>query len=597
MKMIKTQFTAACLLVTLILNCSASDGPLPNIAIKETLRTTSAGETIGFVSDKGAHTWLGIPFANSPEGKNRWRSPKTVKAWQGVYQALEFSEPCVQFSTDEKTKNQVIGSEDCLYLNIFAPTDAKNKALPVMLWVHGGGNVWGKASDYDGSNLAINENVIVVTVQYRLGPLGYFAHSALRNTAESYEDKAANFAHLDIIKSLQWLQKNIKTFGGNPNNITLFGESAGGHNTVALMGSPLAKGLFHRAIIQSGGFASISLQDAESSNSKAFNPSEIVLQKLQIREEADQDKVLALQAKSTQEIFNVYSNKQGSETDSSKRLKNEGQTYTNMPLVISDGITLPKSPLEEAFSSTDTFNAVPLIMGTNRDEMKLFFMGDPNLIEKKYWVFPVAKDQRTFDLTAEYASRLWRIHSVDEPALQMAKAGHKDVWAYRFDWDESGTIGPTDLSKLLGAAHAMEIPFVFNDFDSNPINTEAAFPKKNRASQIELGSIMGAYWASFARDGYPGKQPVYWPRYTENDKVTLIRFDSSNDAGVGPIYGADSLKKLTKDLITDSRMKTKERCKMLGLLDLGAMMSTNKPSEQEDSDTKDWRTNHCPQET
>ncbi len=514
---------------------------VPVVASADTVRMTAEGNVAGFVADNGTHVWRGLPYAASTAGENRWRAPRPAPSWDGTYEALEFGERCVQKTNRLNASEGIepgllIGSEDCLTLNIYAPADAAGKNLPVMLWIHGGANVWGRAASYDGSNLAANENVIIVTVQYRLGPLGWFAHEKIRETAETPADAAANFGTLDLIASLNWVGENIAEFGGNPENITIFGESAGGHDVVTLLASPLAAGLFHRAIVQSGSFDSISLAQAEEDDPRSANK---IAAKLGVSTAAE------LRAIPAGDFLDAYWLEEG---------------FIEAPLIIEDGVVLPSMPLREAFASTDTFNAVPIITGTNRDEMKFFYIADERLVKKLFGIFVVARDQDLYDAASDYSARLWRIRSVDGPAARMAAAGHDKVFAYRFDWDEGGRFLFMNFAKMFGAAHAVEIPFVFNRFRLLGDADKIMFAKKTAASRDTLSRAMGRYWASFAKTGAPSANGTAdWPVYTTGGG-SLIRFDSVNDGGIEIITGADDLDKILQDLAADQRADQKERC-------------------------------------
>jgi para-nitrobenzyl esterase len=536
-------------------------------ADKTTVRQLSHGQVIGFKADGGAHIWRGIPFGASTAGANRWRAPRPVAAWDGVRKALKPATPCPQFSREESSAGELIGAEDCLSLNVFAPPDAQGRDLPVMIWIHGGANVWGSANEQDGSNLATEQDVMVITVQYRLGPLGFFAHQAIRDSAVEPLDRAANFALLDLIAALQWVQNEISAFGGDPNNVTIFGESAGGQNIAALVGSPLAKGLFHRAIMQSGGFDSVSLAEAELANSEFFNPSSVVVEKLGFEGFDGKQTANALRLAPLADLFKTYATKE--EAVNARTRYNDGTPYfPNIPAIISDGITLPLTPLRLLLADRTNFNAVPMIMGTNRDELKALFQGDPKLVKKHLGLFPAARNQQRYDLISEYASRLWRIHAVDDPAIIMASAGHKDVWAYRFDWDESGSIGMTDFAKLLGASHGFEMPFIFNGFNDFSENPEYIFPKEYAASRNALSTTMAEYWASFARTGTPNAPSgPEWPRYSQDDTFRLIHFDSERDKGVGILSGTDSMTRWIADLQKDQRVSNADLCALLEVLE------------------------------
>jgi len=527
--------------------CYRSDMDEAQIA---TLRTVAQGELFGLVTGEGAHSWRGIPFAASTAGENRWRAPRPAPAWEGRRAALTFADRCAQLTTvfDKKeglSPGQLIGSEDCLALDIYAPTDAQGEGLPVMVWIHGGYNVWGRSSSYNGSKLALEQGVIVVAVQYRLGPLGWFAHEALRASAELPEDGAACFAILDLIASLRWVRDNIAAFGGDPSCVTIFGESAGGHNVAMLLASPLAKGLFHRAIVQSGSFDSLALAVAEGDEGGHANPAKTIVEALDARS------AQALRATSLAQLFAAYSI--------------EGN-FLDLPRGISDGVVLPATPLREAFASRETFNCVPIMSGTTRDEMKLFYLGNETFTKKRLGVFPVARDQELFDALTHYISRIWRVRAVDEPAAMMRKAGHDSVYAYRFDWDEGGRFLFMNFKKLLGAAHGFEIPFVFHHFHHLGPADAVLFKRSTLAEREELSRIMGGYWASFARAGVPAHPGApAWPCYGEEG--SFMRLDTENDGGVELRSGSDSIGSIIVDLKRDPRLDEAERFMIVAEID------------------------------
>ena len=494
-------------------------------ASPETERRTVSGDVVGFVASSGAHVWRGIPYAASTAGANRWRSPQPRQAWPGVREALEFAERCAQL-TNEFDANEglepglVVGSEDCLALDVYAPPDARNRSLPVMVWIHGGGNVWGRSSKYDGSLLAQNEKVVVVAVQFRVGPLGWFAHEALRASAQTPNDAAACFATLDLVASLAWVRDNIATFGGDPDNVTIFGESSGGHNVVTLLASQLSTGLFHRAIVQSGAFESTPLAEAEGEEGVHVNSANKIAERLGVRT-ADQ-----LRAIPVDRLLSAYT---------------RGRGFLDVPRVIEDGVVLPSGPMLDAFASTETFNAVPVILGSNRDEMKLFYASDERLTKKKLGVFLVARDQENYDTLTGTISRVWRIRSVDLPARMMSAARHESVYAYRFDWDDGGRLLFMDFQQVFGAAHGFEIPFVFNRFHHLGNADRVLFQKKTEKERERLSRAIGAYWASFARDGVPScADAPTWPIYDE-DGGSFLRLDAQSDGGIEVIRGADTI--------------------------------------------------------
>ena len=202
------------------------------------LRELSSGSIIGFETEQGADAWLGIPFAEAPVGELRWAAPRDPEPWTEARLAQAFASPCVQLAVDMEGSGidpeANYGSEDCLYLNVYTPKgssiETASRQLPVMFWIHGGGNSIGEASQFDGSLLANEQDVVVVTINYRLGPLGWFRHPEITGNGKTALDRSGNFGTLDQIKALTWTRDNISAFGGDPNNVTIFGESAGGPN-------------------------------------------------------------------------------------------------------------------------------------------------------------------------------------------------------------------------------------------------------------------------------------------------------------------------------------------------------------------------------
>lgn len=532
----------------------APEPPAPVVADASTKVRLAEGEAVGFITADGARSWRKLPFAAPPVGDLRWRAPRPPAPWEGVREAIEFAPRCAQMSNWLNSAEGIkpgllLGAEDCLYLDVYAPKDASGAPYPVMVWIHGGANVWGRGTNYDGSNLANNERVIVVALQYRVGPFGYFAHPAIRDSAQTEEDRAANFATLDLIAALKWVQANASAFGGDPGRVTIFGESAGGHNVATLLASPLANGLFQRAIMESGGFDSVSRAKAEMSGGATNNSADISA-KLGASDAA------ALRALPAEKIVRAYWSDKG--------------PFVEVPVVIEDGVVLPSYPLRDAFASLSTFNAVPLITGTNRDEMKFFNFARPDLVKRRLFIFPVARDPQYYDALNGYMSRLWRIRSVDAPLAMMTAAGASDLYAYRFDWDDSARFFFSDFGKLIGAGHSLEIPFVFDRFQFFGARYDKIFfPQKTAESREALARAMGAYWGEFGRSGAPGagRIGVSWPKWSDNGG-SLLRLDAANDGGIGPLKGPDTIAAFIADLKADPRLDAEQRCRIVGELAL-----------------------------
>lgn len=533
----------------LLAACSQSEPPPPPPVLDPATEVAvEQGMLVGFTdAETGAHAWRVVPFAAPPEGDLRWRAPRPAADWEGARAALDQPERCPQLTSpldgDDVEWGQLIGQEDCLYMNIYAPPGVED--APVMMWIHGGSNTWGYAAQYNGGHLAMEHGVIVAVVQYRLGPVGWFAHESLRASAETEDDVSANFGILDQIAALEWIEANIDSFGGNPENVTIFGESAGAMNVAALMGSPRAEGLFDRAIMQSGLFRSTPLEEAEVSHDYSARK---VAETMLGQESPD---AAALRSAPLADLFAAYG---------------DDPREFDPPRLIEDGVVLPDGPLIEAFRSPETFNAVPLITGTNRDEMKLFNVLDERLVKQAWGRFPKARDPLFYNKLSDYQSQLWRVQAVDEPLDIITAGGHADVWAYRFDWDEAGKVFVSDFAQLLGAAHAIEIPFVFGRFQFLGDADRFVFMEKSLPGREALSGAMMSYWANFAKTGEPAKgadgalaEWTRWPGSEEGERIMI--FDSPADGGWRMQDGKLSAEDVTSSIASDPALsKEGQRC-------------------------------------
>ncbi|MBR9825682.1 MAG: carboxylesterase family protein [Alphaproteobacteria bacterium] len=522
----------------LALSACGGNPSAPRPSADEATRVTlSQGEVIGFVTEQGAHSWRAIPYAAPPVGDMRWRAPRPVAAFEGVYEALDFGPRCVQMTNalDEAEglePGQLVGAEDCLTLDIYAPPNAAD--LPVMVWIHGGGNTWGRSSAYNGSQLALDQDVIVIAIQYRLGPLGYFSHPALREFVDNPADRAANFAILDMVASLEWVRANAAAFGGNPENVTIFGESAGGHNVAALMASPRARGLFEAAIMQSALTWSTPLLDAEAGSETQRNGA-IEIAEIIAGDVPDADDLRAVEL---QALFDAYTR----------------TGAIDVPLMIEDGVTLGRGGIRAAAATPGGFADVPLITGANRDENRLYKALNPDLVNRvSLLLWP--KDEASYLSIADYPSRFWRALAVDDLANSLHAAGHENVWAYRFDWDEGGSFLVTDTGLLFGAAHSMEIPFVFNHFEFYGALDQLLFTNGNEPGRAALAEAMGDHWGHFAHHGRPLESWQAW-----EPGGALMRFDTPEAGGPEMISGEESLASILDALEADAALSAVQRC-------------------------------------
>lgn len=456
--------------------------------------TVPAGTLEGRAHD-GVEGFAGIPYAAPPVGELRWRPPAVAPRWTGTRTAADFGNDCpqVRFDGDATPSTQPM-SEDCLYLNVWRP--AKGRKLPVMVYIHGGAFVAGSAASptLDGANLA-RRGAVVVNFNYRLGRFGFFAHPAL--TAEASGKPDANFAFLDMIAALKWVQANAAAFGGDPGNITIFGESAGGAAVDFLMASPLAEGLFHKAIVQSGAnrepYARLSVdRPTRISGEKAgaafaakaglANPDAAALRALPADAVQGQLAMWDMQA-----------------------------DRFNGPII--DGRSVLADPIER-FTAGD-IPKIPFIVGTTSTELSEEAFAPAMMDYLKSQLDPAS----LADLTRAYGDPLAPA-LIDDYFFKEAARGYARImrghgapaWRYVFDH-----VAEADRAKRKGAGHASELAYLFGNLPAT------AGPSDRAAARL-----IGDYWVNFARSGHPnGRGLPDWPQVGSKDNLLRIHAGSA----------------------------------------------------------------------
>ena len=553
----------------------------PPTADAASLRVLPAGEVVGFVGRYGGHAWQGLPYAAAPVGDLRWRAPAPAPRWSGTREALAPGSHCVQlpspFAGVDGDPRQPSGQEDCLFLNVHAPrfepgaVPTGDARLPVLVWIHGGGNVIGLADFYDGGALATRENVIVVTVNYRLGPLGWFRHAALRDVDASPEDRSGNFGTLDLVHALEWVRDNVAGFGGDPERVTIFGESAGGTNVFTLLLAPQARGLFHRAIVQSGSVGILPVPTAEHWSDDDADPgharsSNEILARLWIAAGRAEDRASArtalaeappgdvaafLRERTPEELFAAY-------------VDGDAELLLDMPRVFGDGAVLPAGDPLERFVRPDGWNRVPVLVGTNRDETKLFLFPQPLYTRMWFGFLPRVKDSDLYLAVADATSAMWKATGADAPADAMWRT-QPDVFVYRFDFDEWPSLLGFDAATFLGAAHGLEIPFVFGHWDLGR-RSRFLFRPDNRAVRDTLSDAMRSYWVQFAASGRPdrglqGGLPAWRAWDGGEGKPKAIVFDTEADGGIRMTSDTVTVESVLAAVEADPRLVTpRDRC-------------------------------------
>jgi para-nitrobenzyl esterase len=538
------------------------------------------GEVIGSVGRYGNHVWKGLPFAQPPVGELRWRAPLPAGGWEGVREALHDPPACPQ----RIASRPPLGTEDCLYLNVFAPAfepgdvPRGHERLPVMVWIHGGGNSVGSAALFEGGRLAQEHRLIVVAVQYRLGPLGWFRHAALRDPdrgargslprADSAEDASGNYGTLDLIQALRWVHQSVSVFGGAPDRVTVFGESAGGRNVYSLLLSPAAGALFQGAIAQSGGLALTTPADGENPVDAAqpghASSSAEITARLLIAHAGAADRAAALaraQSMPAAELAAFLRARSPHEVLEATR-SGRGLGLLEFPQIFGDGVVQPaEEPLESL--AARRYHRVPVILGSNRDESKLFMSFDPRYADRRLFL-PRVRDWARYERDAEYRSKVWRINAVDAPAALMRAAQGPSVYAYRFDWDDLGRWLWLDLTRLIGAAHGLDVPFVMGHFERRfmwiPLGGG------NVRERDALAAQMMSYWAQFAYAGAPGRGrngALPWDDSSAEAKRFML-LDTASDGGLRMASDALTSAGLVAQMAADPRFAdAAERCALI----------------------------------
>jgi para-nitrobenzyl esterase len=464
----------------------------------------ASGPIRGKIED-GVPAFLGIPYASPPLGKLRWRPPQAVLPWKDVRNSMDFGPSCPQPGGQDNNKF----NEDCLYLNVWTTAKPKDKKLPVMVWIHGGAFNFGSASqpEYRGRNLA-QKGVVVVTANYRLGPLGFFVHPQLVD--ESSHDTSGNYGLLDQIAALQWVQKNIAAFGGDPDLVTIFGQSAGSRSVSLLMISPLSAGLFQRAIAQSGGPIIGSEYLNPVFNGNMANVSNMG-RKLTAKLGCDQarDVLAAMRAKSAQEIVAAADCRTG--------LFDEGLFFAP----VFDGWVLPGNPL--AAYEGGKQHDVPMILGSTSNEGTLYLAGETDLSLEKYQAFLKARfgnhSVEAFTMfPADSAQDVPR--AIDNiittaanacPARLVAQCmEQRKARSYLYQFTRRPG---TALARKLGVHHGAELAYVFGNMNKSDGYDD---------TDSELSEKMMAYWVNFAKTGNPnGRGLFYWPAYKGKSDLNI----------------------------------------------------------------------------
>jgi para-nitrobenzyl esterase len=466
----------------------------------------------------GVVAFKGVPYAAPPIGANRWRAPQPVAPWTGVRSAAAYASDCMQlpFPSDAAPLGTK-PDEDCLYMNVWAPIERPSAKLPVMVWIYGGGFVNGGSSPavYDGTHFAAS-GVVFVSFNYRVGRFGFFAHPAL--TREDPHAPLGNYAFLDQIAALQWVRKNIAKFGGDPGNVTLFGESAGGGSVLTMMTTPLANGLFHKAIIESGG-GRTGIGPMRKVHESAPNlPSGEAVgvafaEKAGIQGE-DAAALAALRQLPAERIV-----------DRLNMASMGNPTYAG-PMI--DGKIVVETP-ERALLAGHAMK-IPVIAGANSSDIGFSFAKN---MDELFAPFGANKEKAQALYDPEKSGEFRKIGTLVasdrmmvEPArfvVRTVSATGRPAYEYRFSY-----VAESLRKTLKGAPHATEIPFVFD-------TVAARYAGDLAPADEAIAKAALAYWVAFAKTGDPnGEGRLHWPQYHAHDDELM------NFTNAGPVAERDA---------------------------------------------------------
>jgi para-nitrobenzyl esterase len=468
------------------------------------------------VGTAGVISFKSIPYAKPPIGELRWRAPQPVESWEGVREADKFGPACMQ--TDDLPK-----SEDCLTINVWRPAEESRELYPVMVWIYGGALVRGNTAQYPGDALAA-QGVVVVSMNYRLGRLGFFAHPALAE--ESPGEPIGNYGYMDQLAALKWVQRNIAAFGGDPTKVTIFGESAGGGSVMSHVVSPLSRGLFRAAILESPGIPTGRVESIPATPLADAEATAVAYARYIGVNREGAEALKALRALPAEKLVEGASGE-----DVIPSLGN-GQRIVGLAGSIIDGKFLTDTP--EAVFKAGGHAMVPVIIGANNREL---FVGEAATKEDLFALFgEYAAEARTIydpegsETLEELKQQALADRTLVEPSRNLANlaaVGGQPVWHYRFSYVAEALRGDP---KWKGTPHGMEIPYVFNI-------PAAVVRDKVTDAEKEMAKQASAYWVTFAKTGDPNEEgrPV-WPRHDPSvDRI--INF--TND---GIIVGPDPLR-------------------------------------------------------
>lgn len=471
------------------------------------IRSTAFGDVKG--TTKGdSLVWYGVPYGAAPIGELRWAAPEDPAEWTDILDCTEPAERALQFGKNYETnQNETIGTEDSLYLDIYSTTDAELR--PVFVFIHGGNNQTGTSTEIEGSNIVVNDNCVYVSLSYRLGLLGFNCLPALHTE----EGSTGNYTMLDLAKALDWIKANITAFGGDPNNITLSGFSAGGRDVMAALISPLFAGKFNKAIVFSGGMTVA--DEAASASQIAWALAPLAVEDGKAADEAAaHDWLLTDAAEVKDYLFSITSDRLA------PLMGNAGIRMSAFPHLYTDGIVLPK----EGFDTT-TYNSVPVIMVTGTDEFSMFAGFDAYYSSDAVKALDEDTQAAAKTFAVRYGSDMYRIFNAQCSAEKMSANYDSDIYIVQIDYDDVPT---------LGSFHGIFVPMFTGEHGYLSFSDFASAGYKDMAAKFN------GYIANFLATGDPNSEEFGgWTPWTPDSKQSMI-FDADDTTATAEMKDVSS---------------------------------------------------------
>ncbi|EPG7579065.1 carboxylesterase family protein [Providencia rettgeri] len=472
---------------------------------------TTAGKVQGS-TQQTLVVWTGIPYAQAPVGELRWKKPIPASQWQGIFDATKPATDCIQISKTGPT-----GAEDCLNLNVYRP-DNNQQNLPVLFYLHGGNNQTGASSEFNPQVVATELNAVIVTVNYRLGALGFNPIQAL-NTGDKVED-SGNYALLDIKLSLDWVKENVAAFGGDPNNITISGFSAGGRNVMAMLISPIFDRSFNKAIVFSGGMTTSDKEQAEQIFADR-------LAKLVVRDnkkstlDSAKEWVLSRSPELKAYLYQLPA------ADLASLFGDAGIRMSHFPHLYRDGVVLPKNGFE-----TDKYHSVPIIMVTGQGEFSLFALGDKRFASasKNHTLFSNTTLLNQYNFANKYGSLLYSLFNVNQSAQKMYPHYNAPIYGIEFGIGNNELVTGSELVPL-GTFHGIFL-VLWDKTKFSPFTQQLVTLNGTK----DVRQKFNGYLANFLINGEPSLEgQVVWKRWTpENEQAgeSLLVIDENKEKSI-----------------------------------------------------------------